>query len=128
MVVTSPEPPPLREARFFLERLEQEGLHAAGLVVNRIRPEVPRDPSDAALARAAEAQPDDDRGPRGRRGPVPARRRARPRRHASAATWTAARYGLRVDPVVHVPLLGDDVHDLDGLSAIATTLTTGSTR
>jgi anion-transporting ArsA/GET3 family ATPase len=41
VVVTSPEPPPLREARFFLERLQQEGLHPAGLVVNRIRPSCP---------------------------------------------------------------------------------------
>jgi anion-transporting ArsA/GET3 family ATPase len=55
VVVTSPEPPPLREAKFFLERLEQEGLHAAGVVVNRVRPEVPRDPSDAALRRAIDA-------------------------------------------------------------------------
>ncbi len=62
VVVTSPEPPPLREARFFLQRLEQEGLHAAGLVVNRIRPEVPRDPTDTALARAADAQPQDAEG------------------------------------------------------------------
>jgi anion-transporting ArsA/GET3 family ATPase len=39
VVVTSPQPPPLREARFFLERLEQEGLHRAGVhVVNRVHP------------------------------------------------------------------------------------------
>ncbi|MEX1178917.1 MAG: ArsA-related P-loop ATPase [Nitriliruptor sp.] len=125
VVVTSPEPPPLREARFFLERLEQEGLHAAGLVVNRIRPEVPRDPSDAALTRAAEAQPDDVEG----RAVAAALALlgdvrglgARQRRDVDAA-----RYGLEVDPIVHVPLLGDDVHDLGGLQAIATTLTTGS--
>jgi anion-transporting ArsA/GET3 family ATPase len=49
VVVTSPEPPPLREAHYFLERLEQEGLHAAGVVVNRIRPEVPDEPDDEAL-------------------------------------------------------------------------------
>ncbi|MEX0834884.1 MAG: ArsA-related P-loop ATPase, partial [Nitriliruptor sp.] len=127
VVVTSPEPPPLREARFFLERLEQEGLNAAGLVVNRVRPEVPRDPSDAALARAAEAQPDDDLG-RGVAGALFLLGDVRGLAARQRRDVDAARYGLRVDPVVHVPLLGDDVHDLDGLSAIATTLTTGSTR
>jgi anion-transporting ArsA/GET3 family ATPase len=127
VVITSPEPPPLREARFFLERLEQEGLHAAGLVVNRVRPEIPRDPSDAALARAAEAQPDDVTGQAvagalGLLGDV--RGLAARQRH----DVEAARYGLAVDPVVHVPLLGEDVHDLRGLTAIADTLVTGSQR
>jgi anion-transporting ArsA/GET3 family ATPase len=127
VVVTSPQPPPLREARFFLERLEQEGLHAAGLVVNRIRPEVPREPSDAALARAAAAQPDDDTG----RAVVGAltllgdvrNLAARQRRDVDAA-----RYGLAIATVIYVPLLGDDVHDARGLAQIATTLTTGSPR
>lgn len=127
VVVTSPEPPPLREARFFLERLEQEGLHAAGLVVNRIRPEVPRDPSDAALARAADTQPDDVTG-RAVAGTLTllgdVRGLAARQRHDVAA----AQYGLNIPTVVHVPLLGEDVHDLDGLTAIARTLTTGSQR
>jgi anion-transporting ArsA/GET3 family ATPase len=127
VVVTSPEPPPLREARFFLERLEQEGLHAAGLVVNRIRPEVPRDPSDAALARAAEAQPDDDDG-RAVAGALTLLGDVRGLAARQRRDVEAARYGLAVDPIVHVPLLGDDVHDLEGLSTIAATLTTGSTR
>jgi anion-transporting ArsA/GET3 family ATPase len=127
VVVTSPEPPPLREARFFLERLEQEGLNAAGLVVNRIRPEVPRDPSDAALARAAAAQPDDDDG-RAVAGALTLLGDVRGLAARQRRDVEAARYGLSVDPIVYVPLLGDDVHDLDGLSTIAGTLTTGSTR
>ncbi|MDQ3932201.1 MAG: AAA family ATPase, partial [Actinomycetota bacterium] len=36
VVVATPQPPPLREAHFFLERLQQEGLHTAGMVVNRV--------------------------------------------------------------------------------------------
>jgi anion-transporting ArsA/GET3 family ATPase len=127
VVVTSPEPPPLREARFFLERLEQEGLNAAGLVVNRIRPEVPRDPSDAALTRAAAAQPDDDEG-RAVAGALTLLGDVRGLAARQRRDVEAARYGLKVDPIVHVPLLGDDVHDLDGLATIADTLTTGSTR
>jgi anion-transporting ArsA/GET3 family ATPase len=127
VVVTSPEPPPLREARFFLERLEQEGLNAAGLVVNRIRPEVPRDPSDAALTRAAADQPDDDEG-RAVAGALTLLGDVRGLAARQRRDVEAARYGLKVDPIVYVPLLGDDVHDLDGLSTIASTLTTGSTR
>jgi anion-transporting ArsA/GET3 family ATPase len=127
VVITSPEPPPLREARFFLERLEQEGLHAAGLVVNRIRPEVPRDPSDAALARAAQAQPDDDNG-RAVGGTLTLLGDVRGLAARQRHDVDAARYGLKIANVVHVPLLGEDVHDLDGLSAIARTLTTGSQR
>lgn len=126
VVVTSPEPPPLREAKFFLERLEQEGLHAAGVVVNRIRPEVPQDPSEAALRRAVDELERDDDPP----GPATAavlrllgdvrNLAGRQRRDV-----TAALYGTSVHTLVEVPLLGGDIHDLDGLDVIATTLTTG---
>jgi anion-transporting ArsA/GET3 family ATPase len=137
VVVTSPEPPPLREAKFFLERLEQEGLHAAGVVVNRIRPEVPRDPSDAALHRAVErlagdpeddaaatADPDDLALAGALRVLADVRNLAsRQRRDVAAAL-----YGVEVPALVDVPLLGGDVHDLDGLDTIARTLTTGRSR
>jgi anion-transporting ArsA/GET3 family ATPase len=126
VVVTSPEPPPLREAKFFLERLEQEGLHAAGVVVNRIRPEVPQDPSEAALRRAVGEleQTDDVEGPASAAvlrllGDV-RNLAGRQRRDV-----TAALYGTSVHTLVEVPLLGGDIHDLEGLDVIATTLTTG---
>jgi anion-transporting ArsA/GET3 family ATPase len=126
VVVTSPEPPPLREAKFFLERLEQEGLHAAGVVVNRIRPEVPQDPSDAALRRAVDEleradDPEDSAGAAVLRLLGDVRNLAgRQRRDV-----TAALYSTGVHTLVEVPLLGGDIHDLDGLDVIATTLTTG---
>jgi anion-transporting ArsA/GET3 family ATPase len=127
VVVTSPEPPPLREAKFFLERLEQEGLHAAGVVVNRIRPELPRDPSDAQIDRAVDRQDADQEG----RAVAGALRllsdvrslAARQRRDVSAAL-----YGVHVPARIDVPLLAGDVHDLDGLGTIATSLTTGRSR
>lgn len=127
VVVTSPEPPPLREARFFLQRLEQEGLHAAGLVVNRIRPEVPRDPTDTALARAADAQPPDAEG-RAVAGTLTLLADVRNLAARQRRDVDAARYGVRLPALVHIPLLGDDVHDAAGLERIATTLTTGSNR
>jgi anion-transporting ArsA/GET3 family ATPase len=127
VVVTSPEPPPLREAKFFLERLEKEGLHAAGIVVNRIRPELPRDPTDAQVERAITAQSDDLDG----RAVAGALRlltdvrnvAARQRRDVSAAL-----YGVHVPARLHVPLLAGDVNDLDGLDRIAAALTTGESR
>jgi hypothetical protein len=47
----------------------------------------------------------------------------------SAGTSRPALYGVDVPALVEVPLLGGDVHDLEGLDAIAqTTLLTGRTR
>lgn len=125
VVVTSPEPPPLREARFFLERLQQEGLHAAGLVVNRVRPEVPRDPTDAALQRAAETLAEDDPAVAGALRLLGDVRNLAARQRRDVA---AALYGVDLRSVVEVPLLGGDVHDLAGLRTIASTLMTGRSR
>ncbi len=143
VVVTSPEPLPLREARFLLDRLEQEGLHAAGVVVNRIRPELPRDPSDAALERAvaalapagrpAGAEPDaagdadghaaEDAAVAGALRLLGDVRRVAARQRRDVAAALPARQGRAV---VEVPLLGGDVHDLEGLGAIARRLTGGA--
>ncbi len=142
VVVTSAEPPPLREARFFLERLEQEGLHAAGVVVNRIRPEVPRDPSDAGLTRAVRSlqeaggvDPDapehlepgssDELALAGALQLLGDVRNLAARQRRDVA---AGLFGVEVPALVEVPLLGGDVHDLDGLERIAGTLLTGRTR
>jgi anion-transporting ArsA/GET3 family ATPase len=122
VVVTSPEPPPLREAKFFLERLEQEGLHSAGVVVNRIRPVVPRDPTDAALARAAEAQAEDAEG-RAVAGTLQLLSDVRNLAGRQRRDVSAALFGVAVPALVEVPLLGRDIHDLEGLDEIAATLT-----
>jgi anion-transporting ArsA/GET3 family ATPase len=122
VVVTSPEPPPLREAKFFLERLEQEGLHSAGVVVNRIRPVVPRDPSDAALTRAADAQPGDPEG-RAVAGTLQLLADVRNLAGRQRRDVAAALFGVDVHALVEVPLLGRDIHDLEGLDRIAATLT-----
>lgn len=120
VVVASPEPPPLREARFFLERLQQEGLHAAGVVVNRVRPEIPRDPSDTALDRAAGALEEDGPAVAGALRLLGDVRNLASRQRRAVA---AALYGVDVRCLVEVPLLGGDVHDLEGLDTIAATLT-----
>lgn len=130
VVVTSAEPPPLREARYFLERLEQEGLHAAGVVVNRVQPALPREPSAAAIRQAVELL---DGTPTATTGTDPAdaaavagalrvlddvRRRASHQRREVAA----ALYGVEVPALVELPVLGSDVHDRAGLDIISHTL------
>jgi anion-transporting ArsA/GET3 family ATPase len=129
VVVTAPEPPPLREARYFLDRLAEEELHAAGVVVNRVRPEVPRDPSDASVRRAVdalceEATPD-ALAVAGVLTLVAETRSVAARQRRDVAD---ALEGRRIPAQVEVPLLGGDVHDLDGLHAIASTLLTGRHR
>ena len=122
VIVTSPEPPPLREAKFFLQRLEQEGLHPAGLVINRIRPLIDDEPDDAALLAAADAQPDTGEG-RALATTLRLLVEVRNLGHRQRRDVSAALYGVTTNRRVEVPLLGGDVHDLDGLTRVATTLT-----
>ena len=125
VVVTAPQPPPLREAKFFLDRLEQEGLHLAGVVVNRISPQPDLAASDAELRDAARRL--DDTGDDADAAVADGLRlladltglAGRQRRDVDAAL-----YGRRVNALVDVPLLRSDVHDVDGLLEIATRLTT----
>jgi anion-transporting ArsA/GET3 family ATPase len=122
VIVTSPEPPPLREAKFFLQRLEQEGLHQAGVVINRIRPLIDDEPDDAALLGAADAQQDSGEG-RAVAATLRLLAEVRNLGHRQRRDVSAALYGVTTTCRVEVPLLGGDVHDLEGLGEIATTLT-----
>ncbi|MBD8870961.1 ArsA family ATPase [Nocardioides donggukensis] len=135
LVVAAPEPDALREAAYFVERLSEDRMPLAGLVVNRAS-----SPPDSALSAdeamaAAErlrsgtggtAQPgtDGDRGGEGSEGAgltsgllrlhadkvriVEREARLRER-------FAAAHPGV---PTAVVPALAGDVHDLDGLRRI----------
>jgi anion-transporting ArsA/GET3 family ATPase len=118
VVVTSPQPPPLREARFFLERLEQEGLHRAGVVVNRVHPLIDGAPSPDTLTSAAEAQADDPAGA-AVAGALRLLADVRALADRERADVEAALFGRDLDAVVEVPLLRTDVHDLETLTTIA---------
>ena len=152
VVVTSPQPPPLREARFFLDRLEQEGLHLAGVVVNRVHPRpevaVPTDDLRDGARRLAER---DGAGGTSELAPSLNASELAPSLNASELAPSlnavadglrlladlaglarrerrdvdAALHGRRVNAVVEVPLLRSDIHDVTGLQAIADTLTDG---
>ena len=122
VVVASPQPPPLREARFFLDRLEQEGLHAAGVVVNRMHP-LPSGGHEIDRLRSVAAELDDA----ARRGVIDlladtVALAGRERRDVDAAL-----YGREPAALVEVPLLRRDVHDLASLSTVADHLVTDRT-
>jgi anion-transporting ArsA/GET3 family ATPase len=126
VVVAAPEPDALREASYFVERLSDERMPLAGLVVNRVHRTALGDPAlSAARAEAAAdalaAKPDD-----------PATRLAEAALRVHAELAAAAEQDARMirrfaaaHPGVAmaiVPALPADVHDLDGLRQIGTLL------
>ena len=87
LVIAAPEPDALREAAYFVERLSEDRMPLAGLVVNRASPapvgDLSADEAMAASARLRKQEPDG-----GRRGPAAAARRPDP---AGRARGAAAR-------------------------------------
>lgn len=124
VVVTSPQPPPLREARFFLERLEQEGLHCAGVVVNRVHVDIPGLPRGADLDKAIGSLADGGDDPADGAVAVALRlaQDVRDLAERERRDVNAALFGVVPPAVVEVPLLHTDVHDLDALATIANRL------
>lgn len=124
VVVTSPQPPPLREARFFVERLEQEGLHLAAVVVNRLTPDPSLQTPTDALRDAAATLADGGSDARAVGAGLALLAdldglAGRERRDVEAAL-----HGRRIHALVEIPLLAGDVHDLGGLTTVAAALTT----
>jgi anion-transporting ArsA/GET3 family ATPase len=124
LVIAAPEPDAMREASYFVERLGQEAMPLAGLVVNRMTvPVFTLDPDDArAAARRLEGRSRataDDRVVSGllevhARG---ARVAARERRVVRGFVAAHPRV-----PKAEVPGLPTDVHDLEGLAEIGALL------
>jgi anion-transporting ArsA/GET3 family ATPase len=124
IVVATPERDALREATYFVERLSQEQMPLAAVVLNRVhRSAAPALSVQRALA-GAEAL--DETGD----APLAA---AVLRVHAERLTAairderTAARFagGHRAVPLVQVAAQAGDVHDLDGLRTIGAELANG---
>jgi len=119
VVVAAPERDALREASYFVERLGEEGMPLAGLVLNRVH-------SGGAQSLSAEralagAETLDELGDH----PLAAgllrlhaeRARIHTREQQLRRRFTAAHPRV---PVVDVPALAGDVHDLAGLREIGT--------
>ena len=124
VVVAAPEPDALREAAYFVERLAQEQMPLAGLVVNRVH----RSSSTLNVERSlAAAESLEESGGHAMASAVL-------RLHADRLALAARERrlqdrftGAHPDvPVTEVAALAGDVHDLDGLRAVGADLAGGA--
>ncbi|HEV2375720.1 MAG TPA: ArsA family ATPase [Streptosporangiaceae bacterium] len=119
LVVATPEPDALREASYFVERLSQDRMPLAGLVLNRVH----RSPAAAlSAARSMAAAETIQPAPEEAHSLADAALRLHAERMQLIAAetryrqhFTQAHPGV---PVAEVPAQPADVHDLDGLQAI----------
>jgi anion-transporting ArsA/GET3 family ATPase len=120
LVIAAPEPDALREASYFVERLAQEGMPLAGLIINRVHGSPAARLSAARSLAAAETLQAADHG-----GPH-ALTIATLRLHAERMQLIAAEHRISEHftsahphvPVADIPDQADDVHDLAGLRAV----------
>jgi anion-transporting ArsA/GET3 family ATPase len=117
LVIAAPEPDALREAAYFVERLGEDHMPLAGLVVNRASPaprgDLSADEAMAASERLRREQPGSLAG-----GLL--------RLHADRTRMVVREESLRdrfatahpTVPTAVVPALAGDVHDLDGLRRV----------
>ncbi|BDG08433.1 ArsA family ATPase [Anaeromyxobacter paludicola] len=121
VLVAAPNPLSVDEALFFHERLHAEAMPVAGLVMNRVTPDLW--PAGTPLPSAGELGA--ALGGRGTAG-LPerlARTLAEHQRAARADAAEAARlFGAAALPHAAVPRLESDVHDLTGLARLAACL------
>jgi anion-transporting ArsA/GET3 family ATPase len=117
IVVASPEVDALREASYFVERLEEEQMPLAGLVLNRVTPVFASDLTAEAADAGAEILDDlaEDPVTAGLLRLHADRMRTARRQHHITESFVAAHPDV---PIAAVPAFGDDVHDLAGLRAI----------
>ena len=121
VVVAAPERDALREASYFVERLGQENMPLAGLVLNRVHTTRARSLSAARAAAGAEtlAEHDEHRLAAHLLRLHADRMRLIEREQSLRGRFTAAHPRV---PVVDVPAQPGDVHDLQGLRAIGAAL------
>jgi anion-transporting ArsA/GET3 family ATPase len=121
LVVAAPQNDALREASYFIQRLREEHMPLAGVVLNRVTTtEISDLSAERALAGAEDLEEQDRSGLTA--GVL--RLHADRMRQVVSDHKRADRFrrGHRAIATVSVPALADDVHDLDGLRAIGTLL------
>jgi anion-transporting ArsA/GET3 family ATPase len=125
LVVASPEPAALREAAYFVERLSAERMPLAGVVVNRVHRVAATQLARERAVATAEVLEE-----RKVKGPAAGLLRLHADRLALAAaerrTIRAFAAGRADVPVVEVPAMASDVHDVDDLRRIGVELAGGS--
>jgi len=117
LVVAAPQNDALREASYFTERLREENMPLAGVVLNRVTNSEAMDLSAGRSIAAAEKLDEAEKSPL---------TAALLRLHADKMQQVVADHkradrfkrGHRSIPTVEVPALADDVHDLTGLRQI----------
>ncbi|NUT94613.1 MAG: ArsA family ATPase [Saccharothrix sp.] len=116
LVVAAAEPDALREAGYFVDRLSAEDMPVTGLVANRTHPVLASLPAPGALAAAEKLERSGDAPLAAAVLRVHADRVAvADRERRLLARFTRAHPAV---PLVGVPALPTDVHDLDGLHEI----------
>jgi anion-transporting ArsA/GET3 family ATPase len=121
LVVAAPEPDALREASYFVERLSDQDMPLAGLVLNRVRvspaPKLSAERAEVAADALAEVGGHELTAAvlrlHAERMTLAIRDRRRRDRFTSAHPDVA---------IAEVPALPSDVHDLDGLRAVGRAL------
>ncbi len=128
LVIAAPEPDALREASYFVERLAQEGMPLAGLVLNRVHSSPAARLSAARAVAAAETlQAADGQDGTPHMLTIAALRLHAERMQLSAAERRVAEHFTTAHPhvpVAEVPAQPDDVHDLAGLGAVGDSFST----
>ncbi|MBO2455549.1 ArsA family ATPase [Actinomadura barringtoniae] len=123
LVVAAPEPDALREASYFVERLAEERMPLAGLVVNRVHESTPDSLSAARSQAAAETLEE-----RGEHELTAALLRLHTDRMQLAAREERLRENFASThptvPATSVPAQAEDVHDLESLRRVGEDLST----
>ena len=135
IVVAAPERDALREASYFVDRLDEEQMPLAGLVVNRMyRVSAPGLSAARALGAAEALDDEDSGGPSGDASPKDPGRtpitQGLLRMHAIQAEIAARHESLAKRfvaghpgiPMVEVPAASGDIHDLVGLRLVGNAL------
>jgi anion-transporting ArsA/GET3 family ATPase len=124
VVVSAAEPDALREATFFVDRLSQEGMPLAGLILNRTHPMLCPLTVERAVDGATELEASPDGGGNDLTAAVlrihADRGQTAKREVRLLARFTGANPHVRV---VGVPSLPFDVSDMNALQAIADQIT-----
>jgi anion-transporting ArsA/GET3 family ATPase len=122
--LSTPHPTTLREATFFVDRLSQEGMPLAGLVLNRTHPMLCPLTVERAIDGATELEASPDGGGNDLTAAVlrihADRGQTAKREVRLLARFTGANPHV---PVVGVPSLPFDVSDMNALQAIADQIT-----
>jgi anion-transporting ArsA/GET3 family ATPase len=126
LVVAAPEPDALREASYFVERLAEERMPLAGLILNRVQRPPAAQLSAARSLAAAEMLEAGAAGPTGTRGGSYPMTVAALRLHADRMQQAVAQRRVSehftaahpLVPIAEVTAQPDDIHDLDGLRKI----------